>query len=445
MRRARADRPRSAAMGAAGETPVLSPRSALRRYAMISFLTWFPPGLTMATIILLMTSRGLGLAEVGVVFAVYSVAIVVLELPTGGFADVVGRRAALAASALTSAVALSLMAVATSFWPFVVCSVLKGVARALSSGPAEAWYVDTLHASEGLEVDLRPGLARGSAMGSVSLCLGTLAGGLLPLVVPGGLAVPMAAAAVAAAVLFVVVLTCMAEPPRPRPSIGSVLLDVRVTIGSGLGLALRHPGLRRLLFAAFAIGVGLNAIELLTPGRLAALTGGAESGSSVYALVAAAGFGASGLGAWSAPRVARRLRGPVTAAVAGTAAAAAAFAALAASVVLSGMPGVVAAFFSYVVMFAAISVSQVLRAEMMHHRVGPSRRATVMSVDSLQLSFGGGVCSLGLGMLAARSGAGVAWWVAAGVLLLSGLLYVRLPVAGGVPRVEQDSVISAQS
>lgn len=37
--------------------------------------------------------------------------------------------------------------------------MLKGVARALSSGPATSWYVDTLHAVEGRDADLRPGLA----------------------------------------------------------------------------------------------------------------------------------------------------------------------------------------------------------------------------------------------------------------------------------------------
>ncbi|GAB3911167.1 hypothetical protein GCM10027612_88090 [Microbispora bryophytorum subsp. camponoti] len=58
-----------------------------------------------------------------------------LELPTGGLADVLGRRPVLAASAAVSVVALVVMALAHSVWPFLVASVLKGVARALSSGP----------------------------------------------------------------------------------------------------------------------------------------------------------------------------------------------------------------------------------------------------------------------------------------------------------------------
>ncbi|WP_248958031.1 MFS transporter [Sphaerisporangium perillae] len=429
MSAARPSGPSNRVDASPGGFPGLSPRAALRRYALVSFLTWFPPGLMMASMVLLMTSRGLDLAEVGVVTAVYAVVVVILELPTGGLADVAGRRTVLAASALVSVVALSLLAVAGSFWVFVLVSVLKGIARALSSGPAQAWYVDTLHAVEGPEADLKPGLARGEAMGSGALCLATLAGGFMPLVVPGGLAAPMIAAAVAAAVLFAVVLVAMPEPPRPRPSIRSVLRDVPVTVGSGLQLGLRHLGLRRLLFVAFTIGMGLSAIEMLTPGRLASLTGTAESGSSVYAVVAAAGFGASGLGSWMAPRVARLLRGPIAAAVAGTMVGAVAFASLAASVVLFGPLGVVAACAAYVVMFAAVSVAEIMRVEMMHRRVGSSRRATLMSVDSLQLQLGGVASALGLGLLASRAGTAAAWWVAAGVLLLSAVLYVRLPPA----------------
>ncbi|MFC4588175.1 MFS transporter [Sphaerisporangium corydalis] len=405
----------------------LSPRSAMRRYGLVGFLTWFPPGLMMASMVLLMTSRGLDLGEVGAATAVFSVVVVVLELPTGGLADVVGRRAVLAASALFSVVALSLMAVATSFWAFVLVSVLKGVARALSSGPAQAWYVDTLHAARGRDADLKPGLARGNAMESSALALGTLGGGLMPLFVPGGLVAPMVAAAVAAAALFVVVLVAMPEPPRPRTSLGPVLRGVPVTVGSGIRLAVADPGLRRLLFVASALGAGLMAIELLTPGRLAALTGGAESGSSVYALVASAGFAASALGSWAAPWVARRLRRPGVAAIAGMVGGAVALATLAASVTLSGIPGIVAAGAAYVGMFASVGVAELMRVEMMHRRVGASRRATLMSVDSLQLQFGGVLGSLGLGFLAARSGTASSWWVAAVIVLLAALLYVRLP------------------
>ncbi|MFC7592924.1 hypothetical protein ACFQYP_61390 [Nonomuraea antimicrobica] len=124
---------------------------------------------------------------------VFSVVTVSLELPTGGLADVVGRRVVLAASAAFTVAGLALMSVSTTFWMFLVSGVFKGVARALSSGPATSWYVDTLHGIEGPGADLKPGLARGGAMESVALCLGVLAGGVLPLLAPPSLIFPLAA------------------------------------------------------------------------------------------------------------------------------------------------------------------------------------------------------------------------------------------------------------
>ncbi|MEU9884721.1 MFS transporter [Sphaerisporangium sp. NPDC051011] len=412
---------------------VLSPRSALRRYGLISALTWLPPGLMMSSMVLLMSARGLDLAEVGVVMSCYSVTVIVLELPTGGLADVLGRRAVLAAAALFMMAGMGLLAVAGSFWPFVAASVLKGIARALSSGPPQAWYVDTLHAAEGPDADLKPGLARGSAMSSASLCAGTLVGGTLPLVVPWGLAAPMVAASASAVALFVVVLVAMPEPPHPRPSLRSVLRDVPVTMAAGLRLGVADRGLRRLLFVAFTLGIALSSVEVLTPGRLAELTGDREWASFLYGLVTAAGFGASAAGSWIAPGVVRLLRGPVAAAIAGTAAGACALGGLAASAVLTGAAGVAAMIGAYVLMFAAGAVPELVRNEMMHRRVTTSRRATLMSVDSLQLQFGGTTATLGLGFLASRAGVGAGWAVVGVVVLASALLYLRVPPSGAHP------------
>ncbi|GII61865.1 hypothetical protein Skr01_19500 [Sphaerisporangium krabiense] len=412
---------------AAAAAPVLSPRAALRRYGLISALTWLPPGLMMASMILLMSSRGLGLAQIGVVMSCYSVVVVILELPTGGLADVLGRRAVLAVAALFMVAGMGLLAVAASFPAFLAASVLKGVARALSSGPPQAWYVDTLHAAEGRDADLKPGLARGSAMSSASLCVGTLGGGTLPLLVPWGLAAPMVAASAAAVALFVVVVVAMPEPPHPRPSLRSVLRDVPRTMRAGVRLGVADRGLRRLLLVAFALGVALSSVEMLTPGRLGDLTGDPELASFVYGLVAAAGFGASAVGAGIAPRVVRLLGGPVAAAIGGTALTAGAIGALAASVSLSGAAGVAVTIGAYMVMFAAGAVPELVRNEMMHRRVGASRRATLMSVDSLQLQFGGMSATLGLGLLVSRTGLGAGWAVVAALMLVSALLYVRLP------------------
>ncbi|MEU4229786.1 MFS transporter [Nonomuraea sp. NPDC026600] len=421
---------------ATGVGKPMTPRSALRRYQLVSFLTWLPPGLMMAVMVLLMTDRGLSLAQVGLAVMVFSSVTIGLELPTGGLADVIGRRTVLALSAAFTVVALVLMAVSTTFWMFLATCVFKGIARALSSGPATAWYVDTLHDLEGPDADLKPGLARGGAMESVALCLGVLVGGFAPLAVPPGvmtpLAVPPLLGATAGLVLLVAVLFALPEPShahhsRVRWSLGRVLRDVPATVAGGVRLVARAAVLRRLMLTAAASGVALVAVELLTPGRLAALAGTAELGSTGYAIVAALGFAGSAVGSAIAPRVAGLAGGSVRGAVAGTVLTALAIAALAATAGWDGPAGFAATGLAYVVMFSGLSTAGLLCLEMTHNAVTAAQRTTVTSTSSLSLQAGAALSNVMFGTLAVHAGLPATWSLAAAVVLASALLFVRMP------------------
>ncbi|MGW4402820.1 MFS transporter [Nonomuraea sp. NPDC004702] len=412
----------------------MTARSALRRYMLVSFLTWLPLGLMAAVMVLLMTDRGLSLTQIGLAVTVFSVVTVSLELPTGGLADVIGRRMVLAASAVFTAAALALMSVSTTFGMFLVTCVIKGVARALSSGPATSWYVDTLHELEGEDADLKPGLARGGALESVAMCAGVLVGGAVPLLVPPGtitpLAVPPLLGAVAAVVLLVVVVFALPEPAHARRSLGSVLREVPSTVVGGIRLAAGGAVLRRLMLAAAASGVLLMTIELLTPGRLAELAGTSERGSLAYAVVAALGYAASATGSAIAPRVARLAGGSARGAAMGAVLCALSVGSLAATAGLDGVPGLVTAGLAYLVMFAGLSVTGLLCLEMQHNAVSAAERTTVTSTSSLSLQAGGVLANSTLGVLAAQAGASAAWWVASGVVLASALLFVAMPRPG---------------
>ena len=69
-------------------------RDLTRRYVVLTALHWFPVGLTVPVMVLLAQVRGLTLGEIGFMFAVFGILGALLELPTGGLADVLGRRPA---------------------------------------------------------------------------------------------------------------------------------------------------------------------------------------------------------------------------------------------------------------------------------------------------------------------------------------------------------------
>ena len=115
-----------------GNATLLTPSQAERRYVVLSGLQWLPIGLVVPVLVLMLRARGLELPVIGALFAVYTVVVIVLELPTGSFADVLGRRRTLVISRVLSVVSLAGMAVATDVVQFGVVMALAGIILVIS-------------------------------------------------------------------------------------------------------------------------------------------------------------------------------------------------------------------------------------------------------------------------------------------------------------------------
>ncbi|CAM5650153.1 MFS transporter [Streptomyces atroolivaceus] len=430
-------------------------RTARRRFVTVSFLFWLPAGLALASMVLLLTERGLSLAVVAAVFAAHSLTAAALELPTGGLSDVIGRRAVLACAGVLNACALTLIGLGTTPWVLALGAALMGAGRALSSGPAEAWYVDTVHAHAGPGADLRTGLARGGAASSGALALGVLLGGVLPwllglgpdpgarvraftsdLVVPLSVPVLLGVAVEIAFVLYV--LTALTEPPRPAATLRGVLRGVPGAVAAGLRLGAKDMLIRRILLTAGAAGTALAALELLTPGRAAALTGTAESGAVLFAGLAAAGFVCSALGSQLAPLVARLAGGGERAVLAALAASTAGLLALGATVSATGVPALTVALAGYGLVYLGLGAAGPSENDLLHRRVDASGRATALSVQSLAMQLVGAAGGVVVGVLPAGP---LPWLLGAAVLLAGTLLWARrdavvAPQAGPAPVAE---------
>ena len=162
----------------------LTVAAAGRRYVGLTALRWLPVGLSVPVSVLLAQSRGLSVAQVGLVFAVYGMVCLVLELPTGGLADAIGRRPVLVLSGSLHLLGLLGLAVAPNLPAFIAAISLIGAGRALDSGPLESWYVDAVHqVTPG--ADVTPGLSRAAVADGIALSLGAVAGGVLPTLAHG--------------------------------------------------------------------------------------------------------------------------------------------------------------------------------------------------------------------------------------------------------------------
>ncbi|MFK0238013.1 MFS transporter [Streptomyces vinaceus] len=420
-------------------TGPLDIRTARWRYVTACVLFWLPLGLTIAPLILLFTERGMAMPVIAGFFAAHSLTAAVLELPTGGLSDVLGRRAVLAAAGLLNLTALTLLGLGTAGWLLGLGMALMGAGRALSSGPAEAWYVDTVHAHSGPGTELHIGLARGSSATSAALATGTLLGGALPwllalgpdlgarlteatsgLVLP--LSTPLLLGAAVEIVFVLYVLTALRESPRPRATLREVLRGVPLTVVDGLRLGGRDALVRRVLLSAGAAGSALAAMELLTPGRAAALTGASESGAVLFAALACAGFVCSGVGSHLAPLTVRLAGSGERAVMVSLGASASGLLLLAATTVSTGVGPIVLAVVGYGLVYFGLGSAGPSENDILHRRVASSGRATALSVQSLALQLTGALTGLIISVLPSGP---LPWLLGGAVLLAGALLWVH--------------------
>lgn len=405
-------------------------RSATRRLVGLTALRWLPVGLTTPITVLLAQARGLSLAEIGVLFTVHGVVVTALELPTGGLADVLGRRPVVVAGALLHIASCLLYATATGFGGFLAGVLLLGLGRALDSGPVEAWYVDTVHRIDPT-ADVAPGLSKLGAADGGSLAVGAIVGGLLPALLGGagaaGLAVPYVGAAVLDAVFIAAVAKLLTEdrPPREgsiRTALAAGARAVPSTVTEAVRMSVTDGPMRLVLLLTGVGGIGLVACELLGPLRFADLAGGRDGGAAVYGTVLAISFAAAAVGAVAAPSLRRFLRGStrVTCAalfVMGAAALA----------VVAGPDVLFVVGTAFALYYLAHGSVWPLLSAVLHTRVTAAHRATAVSAMSLAQALGGIVGNLAVPPLSASLSTGAGFVAVAGVVLLGGVACLRLP------------------
>ncbi|MFJ2030454.1 MFS transporter [Streptosporangium sp. NPDC087985] len=156
---------------------------------------------------LLFAETGLSTAEISSLFVIWSLSSVVMEVPSGVWADAVSRRLLLALAPLLTAVGYALWIAVPSYWAFAAGFVLWGTSGALQSGALEALVYTEL---ERLDATGRYAaiMGRARAVGTVAVMVATAAAA--PVLAVGGYPL-LGMASILACVLCVVIATTFPE------------------------------------------------------------------------------------------------------------------------------------------------------------------------------------------------------------------------------------------
>lgn len=394
-----------------------------RRYLILHAMRWAPTGLLIPVTVLLMLERGLALPQIGLVVAAQGLAVLLLELPTGGLADAVGRKPVLIGAALVNLASLSLLVVADSFGIFVAALLLQGVYRALESGPLESWYVDATLAADP-DARYEDGLSHGGVVAGLAIAAGALASGALVALGPVGPVSALTGPVVAAALLQVgslIGLALLLVEARPAAAQAQTVAASVRQVPSVVFGAVRLLRRSRILLALISVelfwGFGMVSFETLMPVRLAEVAGDADRAAALLGPVGAVAWLASAGGAALVPAVSRRLGAPATAAALRVLQGAT----VVGMALLAGPAGVIAAFLAC---YAVHGASNPVHLGLLHRQVDGRHRTSVVSLNSMVAQPAGALGGVVLLGIAGASTVSSAMLVGAVMLAAAAPLYL---------------------
>lgn len=404
-------------------------RRHIRVFQTHQFLDRFAMGLTVAVVALALTDRGMDLFQISLLFGVYSLTTMAMELPFGGLADSIGRKPVFLTAVVASLISLALFLSTSDFYVLALSFAFIGFGRALRSGTLDAWFVETFKTAAP-DVDVQPALAKAQWANAVGLAIGAVLGGLLPDVlgtVAKGLGFSIYDVSYAASfgvMLGVLVFTMLAIVEKPRPKNANALkhgfANVPLVIKDAGLLALKHPALSILLASLAFFLMATNPVEVIWPTHAKPMLDEGYA-NTVIGLVTATYFFSIAFGASLSPRISRIFKRRHAITLAAT------FACLACVQIALALQGGIIGFVTVFVLYSVIlGVSETPASSVLHRCVEDRQRSTMLSLRSLIQQLGAALGLVLAGAVAEIYSTPIAWIFGAMFLFIAGILTLVL-------------------
>ncbi|QTA78777.1 Major facilitator superfamily transporter [Desulfonema limicola] len=150
--------------------------SNLWKLYIIRIIRWFL--LFMPVIVLFFKENGLTMSEVLLIQSIFSIGVIVFEIPSGYFGDIIGRKASIAVGSVLSFIGFLIYSLSNGFWGFLSAELILGFGVSFISGSDSALLYDTL-AAIGMEGDYLKIESRMISIGNFSEGVAGIIGGFL--------------------------------------------------------------------------------------------------------------------------------------------------------------------------------------------------------------------------------------------------------------------------
>jgi len=105
----------------------------------------------MPIVVVFYKGNGMGMHDIFVLKAIYSVAIVAMEIPSGWMADVWGRKKTLILGSILGSLGFLIYSLSYGFWAFAAAEIVLGIGLSFVSGADSAMLYDSLKADNKTE------------------------------------------------------------------------------------------------------------------------------------------------------------------------------------------------------------------------------------------------------------------------------------------------------
>jgi MFS family permease len=185
--------------------------------------------LVMPVVVLFYKSNGMSMQEIFTLKAIYSFTLMFIEIPTGYFADLVGRKKSILSGSVLGMAGYLIYSFSNGFNQFIIAEVALGISLSLVSGADSAMLFDTLRAGGKISKYIRLE-GKITSMGNFAEAIAGITGGLLAVIslrTPFFFQVAIASIAIPAAI-------ALREPPLSssamRMGLREVLKVIRVSV-----------------------------------------------------------------------------------------------------------------------------------------------------------------------------------------------------------------------
>jgi len=408
----------------------LNKRQLLRTFIINQTFHWFIVGIMLPVITLLQLEKGFNLFQISITMSIFSATVVLLELPTGGLSDTIGRKKVYLVSLVFNFLAASLILLARNFLFITLGFFFLGVGRALSSGSLDAWFVDEFYLIDP-EGNLQKALSKVGIFIPIGIATGSLLGGFIPMNLGkimhqlwglGLYSSNLITVLCLSFIQYILTSKLIVEEVKPvsHSSLTSGFKLLPKVLSSSIEYGVKNNIILILLLTTFAWGVGFSGLETFWQPQVKDILG-SDSQTWIFGVLAAGYFLAGSLGNLLITPLCNLFKNNYLMVLF--------FIRFTMGIlffILALQKGMILFAVFYLTLFLFNGMNNAPHAAVLNRYIPTEKRSTLLSFESLFLQVGCLIGRLAMGYIANSNSITMAWLMGATFVLFSCFFYLIL-------------------